>query len=76
MSRVMCDVMDCKHMVPIERAKGGEPFFGLCGARLVNIFGDDERRCITYKASEGDEDEQRGTVSTPSIGVNLPRTDK
>lgn len=60
MSSVMCDVMDCKHMVPMERISGGEPFVGFCGAKLVNIFGDEERKCITYeKAEEGDGEREQ-----------------
>lgn len=59
MSRVICDVMDCKHIEPMQPIVEGESFLGYCKAGCVNIFGCDERKCITYeKAEEGEREHQ------------------
>ena len=58
MSRVVCDIMDCKHIEPIQPIRGGEPFLGHCKAECVNIFGCDQRKCITYEKAEEDDGER------------------
>lgn len=56
MSKIICDVMDCKHIEPIERLLGGGPFIGECKAALVNIYGGvRHKRCITYDRRNEDE---------------------
>ena len=58
MSRVMCDVMDCKHIEPFQCMEEEEPFVGFCGAKLLNIFGRSQRMCLTYEKAEEDDGER------------------
>lgn len=56
-TRVICEAMDCKHIEPIETLTGKEPFVGYCRLGIVQMFGREYPKCITYEEDDGEREQ-------------------